>query len=420
MRLFIRCIFFIIILGNAHAQILPAAPVANEVLKDLPVGAAFLPLTSFYEFDQNSLRYLNKHPGDIIKIEAISAPTGAKAWRVMYVSRTEDDRLVPVTGIVVAPATTPNNGSRPVITWAHGTTGGARGCAPSLVTQPAQNLVQHQPLSKTPIDIGIPYLTDFLKQGYVVVATDYYGLGGPGVHQYLNGNTAARNSIDIVRAAKHMPETHAGSHFVGFGWSQGGQAALFIAESQLSYAPELRLDGIATVAPASSISNMVPVMLTVVPNSPFNFLTIRGMTDSYNIVPSFLTERGKNMVELSGQVCLSMLAQRAGVDPKPVVTMNPFKIQPWKAAFELNDSGRRPTSTPILIVQGSNDHVVFETASKAYQHRACATNKFIQLTIYSGQDHRSMFDPAKAEILKWIHDRTNHEPAPSNCPKSSL
>ena len=77
-----------------------------------------------------------------------------------------------------------------------------------------------------PIDYGVPYLNEFLKRGFVVVATDYYGLGGPGVHQYLVGATAARNGLDIARAARNLPDLGAGSEVITIGWSQGGHATL--------------------------------------------------------------------------------------------------------------------------------------------------------------------------------------------------
>ena len=57
-------------------------------------------LTAFYE---SGTKHVGKRPGEVIQTEEIPAPEGAKAWRVMYVSRTWDNKEVPVTGIIVAP-----------------------------------------------------------------------------------------------------------------------------------------------------------------------------------------------------------------------------------------------------------------------------------------------------------------------------
>lgn len=152
----------------------------------------------------------------------------------MYESRTWDDRLVPVTGLIVAPKET-GSAPRPILNWAQGTTGGARVCAPSLDDNPAQNLVQRS--DTAPIDYGVPYLTDFLARGFVVVASDYYGLGGPGVHQFLVGTTAARNGLDIARAARSMKDLNAGVDLLTFGWSQGGGRQRFLRERSSRVTP---------------------------------------------------------------------------------------------------------------------------------------------------------------------------------------
>ena len=53
-------------------------------------------------------------------------------------------------------------------------------------------------------DYGIPAVEKFIKQGYAVVATDYQGLGGGGVHQYAVATTQARDVINAIRAVGAM------------------------------------------------------------------------------------------------------------------------------------------------------------------------------------------------------------------------
>jgi hypothetical protein len=117
-------------LGSAQPQDMQGFDPKAEPIPDFK-------LTPFYEAD---LDFAQKVPGEILKTEPISAPDGAVAWRVMYVSRAWDDRLVPTTGIIVAPKGT-SSAPRPILNWLHGTTGGARVAAPSLADNPAQNLV---------------------------------------------------------------------------------------------------------------------------------------------------------------------------------------------------------------------------------------------------------------------------------------
>ena len=152
-------------------------------------------------------------PGTIIrKAEMPFAPGYVTAYRVLYRSRGLNDEPIAVSGVVIAPTGAPPPGGRPVVAWAHPTTGVATRCAPSR----AMLLFQQ-----------IQGLRELIGAGYVVAATDYPGLGGPGVHPYLVGDSEARAVIDNVRAARAISELGASNAFAVWGHSQGGQAALF-------------------------------------------------------------------------------------------------------------------------------------------------------------------------------------------------
>jgi hypothetical protein len=45
---------------------------------------------------------------------------------------------------------------------------------------------------------------DYLKRGYAVVSTDYQGLGGNGLHPFLQGIPAGRNGLDMLWAAREL------------------------------------------------------------------------------------------------------------------------------------------------------------------------------------------------------------------------
>src|SRR5262245_60705441 len=114
-------------------------------------------------------------------------PPGSKAWRVLYVSTGIDEKPIVVSGIVVAPELPPPLAGRPVVAWAHPTTGVAENCAPSL---------------RPEIFDSIPHLQALLALDYVVTATDYPGLGTRGPHPYLIGESEGRAVVDSVRAAR--------------------------------------------------------------------------------------------------------------------------------------------------------------------------------------------------------------------------
>lgn len=356
-------------------------------------------LTAFYE---SCTKHVGKRSGEVIQTEEIPAPEGAKAWRVMYVSRTWDNKEVPVTGIIVAPKEATAK-PRPVLTWAHGTTGGARNCAPSLAPNPAQELVQRS--ETAPVDYGVPYLKDLLARGMVVVATDYQGQGAPGVHQYCVGNSAARNALDIVRAAQNLEATNAGSEFMTMGWSQGGHAGLFVGEEQPAYASELKHLGAVVIAPGA-----MPLQKPL--NIPHIYILARSYRDAYKLELSEFTAEGKKLVELAGEGPVTRVF-RASLEMK-----GPFVQAEWSKDFahalEQNIPGKRKSKAPILVVQGTADNLVNPEDTRALLPRALASGNTMKISWYEGKGHRDVIEPARKEILQWFNDRVQGKPAPSN------
>src|SRR5690606_26599739 len=138
---------------------------------------------------------------------------------------------------VAAPAGAAPDGERTVVSWAHGTTGIADECAPS----------------RDPVRLaGLALAAPLIERDMVVTFTDYEGLGTPGRHPYLVGESEARGVLDIVRAAQHL-EVGAGDRVVIWGHSQGGHAALFANEVAEDWAPDLEVLGTIAVAPPSQL-----------------------------------------------------------------------------------------------------------------------------------------------------------------------
>ena len=72
-------------------------------------------------------------PGTLVRQEVIDgAPLGATAYRVLYRSTGVDDKPILVSGVVIVPPGDPPPGGRPIVAWAHPTSGIVPRCAPSL------------------------------------------------------------------------------------------------------------------------------------------------------------------------------------------------------------------------------------------------------------------------------------------------
>ena len=122
-------------------------------------------------------------PGAVLRVrpQIGGAPANAKAFRVIYRSTGINGEPIAVSGTIIYPDGPAPPEGRNVVAWAHYTTGVAQRCAPTLLPN----------LSGT-----IAGLEELLKRGYVVVATDYEGLGLPGVHAYLVGVSEAHSVLD--------------------------------------------------------------------------------------------------------------------------------------------------------------------------------------------------------------------------------
>jgi len=178
-------------------------------------------------------------------------PNAADSVVMTYKMKGVNGTETQATALLFTPKTAPPAGGWPIVAWAHGTTGIADACAPSRhpLTIPA-TFGPGNPTIKNMID-------SFLKEGYVVVAPDYEGLGEPSgkeIHPYLNVKSAAYSITDAVVATKNWLGNKASNKWAVLGHSQGGHAALSAAQ----YATRTNMDykGAVAVAPASNLRLM--------------------------------------------------------------------------------------------------------------------------------------------------------------------
>ena len=220
--------------------------------------------------------------GDVIRVRTMTGPaaleSAAGCELVIYQStRVSDGAPIGVSGIIAMPRGNPPAGGWSVVSWSHGTVGVADRGAPSLDSEDLADIgdpteppmTVHRKINAAPHRL----LNEFLNRGWVVVMTDYEGLGTRGPHPYLFGASEARGVLDIVRAARalHNRDSATGQEiisrrFVIVGHSQGGQAALFAAHFAQTWTAELTLLAVAAIAPASAQERLL--LLSLLPAAP--------------------------------------------------------------------------------------------------------------------------------------------------------
>jgi hypothetical protein len=377
-----------------------AAPITGLALSGATTGSVLAPgLPSFYAVPT---QLPTGPPGTLLKWEQVPAPgVDGTVYLVMYLSETELGRPVAVTGLVMVPEGAPPPDGYPVVTWGHGTNGMAPQCAPSL--QPAS---------------AVPLQNQLLDQGWEVTASDYQGEGTPGLMPYLAGVSAARNTIDIVRAARELPPAHASANYVIWGHSEGGQTAMFGLDIGNSYAPDLHLDGVVAGAPPSQFQ-YIYTFLTGSPFQYYLFMAGAGFNVAYgnNLAPlsDVVTPAGLSLLPVLGQGCADYVASQINSIPlKSVVPTDPFDVPTWKPLLLANDPGTftTPSTTPLLILQGGADEQIPVVTTQLLEQHECSIGQDVERWIYPGQSHAGVIPIYMSDMVHWIADRFAHDPDP--------
>jgi acetyl esterase/lipase len=349
-------------------------------------------------------------PGEVLRIEPDGdGPKGARSMRVLYRSTGLKGEPQAVSALVVIPDGPAPAGGRNVVAWAHPTTGVVPDCAPSL-----------QPDWKK----TIPGLEEMVAAGWVVVATDYPGLGTPGVHPYLVGPSEAQAVVDSVRAARRIPEAGAGDRFAVWGHSQGGHAALFTGELAASLAPELRLVGVAAAAPATHLASLIEMDLgtrlgkILASEALYSWSRVYGTPMSAVLFPDAIP-----VVDRVAQHCIRNGAEgfMAMSEATPLgerFFSSPITAtEPWASILRRNSTGSARIPAPVFVSQGTIDETVRPAVTATYAGGLCAEGTPVRYLSVPDEGHIKVAFRTAEDAVAWMGDRFAGKPAPDDCKK---
>jgi len=350
--------------------------------------------------------------GSLIAAEPVQVtPAGMQAWSVRYLTTDGQGRSREVTGMVVAPREAIPSKPRRVIAWAHGTWGVAEKCAPSL----SPNFFD-----------ATPALADLIRDGYVVVAPDYVGLGNPGPHPYLVGVDTGRAVLDAVRAAREISGAASGADFAVWGESQGGHAALWTAALAKSYAPDLHLVATAAAAPPTDLpANLrqgtdanVRAMLTAFVAYSWSQHYGFSLATLFNRTNQGVARRlaQNNCISLGAKpklgTILGVSAIRGALKNKDIGT-----IAPWSGAAKRNSVTPRAVPGPLLIAQSVEDPVVAPGVTRTFARGWCKLARPLRYVSIPGGDHGHSARDSASATLTWLADQFAGKPTANDCRK---
>jgi acetyl esterase/lipase len=352
--------------------------------------------TDFYTYRPSDLR---GEPGTLIRSESVATgPANATSYRVLYRSVGLDGRMMAVSGMVIIPVTPPPPGGRPVVAWAHPTTGVEEQCAPSL----ARVFFE-----------AVQGLGDMLNRGYIVTATDYPGLGTAGPHPYLVGISEGRAVLDSVRAASALPGANAGRSFAVWGHSQGGHAALFAGLLATRYAPELRLAGVAAAAPATDLARLLDDDIRTDGGRNLTAMTLWSWSRVYDAPLSNVVQpEAIPVVDHLASLCIERWFDLVSRHFPTIALRHGFletedfgEVQPWRTLLALNTPAVLPEQIPVFLAQGSADKLVRPDVTAAYAEALCRNGNSVQLDVVDGAGHAFIARDAAPAAVAWIAAR---------------
>ena len=338
------------------------------------------------------------------------APLGAKAFRVLYRSTGLKGEPIAVSGVAIVPPGPAPAGGRPIVAWAHPTTGIVPRCAPSLALFGFQQ---------------IQGLREMVRRGYIVAATDYPGLGTPGPHPYLVGASEGRAVLDSLRAARELPGAAASSRVGIWGHSQGGQAALYAASLAKEYAPELELAGVAVAAPATDLGTLMRDDLPTPGGKNLLAMTLWSWSRVFDIsLENAVDPAAMPTINALAQVCLELpidLEPRrraaAALQKRFLLVNNLTGLEPWQTLLAENTIGPLPVAIPVFIAQGSADKVVDPPVTQAYIKELCAAGSRVRTLVLPGVGHGTVAMKSALTAVEWMSKRFDSAaPAPTDCP----
>lgn len=332
--------------------------------------------------------------------------TTARAFTLTYVTKNTFGRKAYSTGTVFIPRGRAPKGGWPVISWAHGTSGLHDSCAPSRVG-PALP------------ERDWKYLATWMRQGYAVVASDYAGLGTPGLHAYLDGRTTAYNVVDMVLAARNFADRHLPKRqrlsraWVTIGQSQGAGASIYTARYATAFGgPRLDYRGAVGTGTPAYIENYLLLLAPKVPPVAlpagltaylsYIFAALRYAHPELGI-DGILTPKGRRYLSLAERQCVFDFEKSLkGVNIGDYFTRPPAALPGF--ARTLNAYMAMPESgfdRPFFMTHGRQDTDVPIPATLLYAEALKANRQPLTFKTYA-TDHSGTLSASLKDTVPFV------------------
>ncbi|WP_436501132.1 lipase family protein [Actinokineospora sp. HUAS TT18] len=299
--------------------------------------------------------YESAAPGAVLKKRQVIA-AGLPATQFQVRSTDAKDRPVTVVSTLIVPPT-PYWGQRPLLSYQPATDSLGDQCDPSYTLRTGTE--------KEAALLGLG-----LAKGWAVVVTDYQGPRDA----YGAGRMEGHAVLDGIRGAISLPEAGLAKAKIGmWGYSGGGLATGWAAELQPTYAPELRIAGVAAGGTPADLS----LAAKTIDGGLFAGLglgAIVGLMREYPELESLLNDAGRALQAEIGDMCVAELAARYPFRRIAQYTNSPDPLNEpvAKQVLALNRMGTQAPTAPVYLYHSKFDELIPWAAGDTVRREWCA------------------------------------------------
>ncbi|MGW6725938.1 lipase family protein [Nocardia sp. NPDC055029] len=350
---------------------------------------------------------LNSRPVEVASL----APQAqdADAWQLLYRTTDTDGRPMATVTTVLRPRTGQVKG---LISYQAATDASAPQCAPSYV------LRQGAP-DKYDSSLDLIQIEQMLSSGHAISVPDWEGPEGtlfaprqPG-YATLDGVRAAQDFAPLGLPGIDTP-------VAAMGYSGGSYGTSWVAQMQPTYAPELRLVGVAMGGWTVPIGPYIAT-LDDGPFSGFLPSLLPGMMRADPLLAAafdkYLTPAGQALMAAGDSKCVTQnVAQHAFLRMDDYLTI-PFSqlLEQVQASLEALDFSPVASTPPLFLYNAVHDEIVTIAGPDKAVAQWCAAGAPITYTRDQLSEHVSLAISATPAVLRWIDDRLAGQAAPDGC-----
>lgn len=329
-----------------------------------------------------------------------------RAWHLRYRSTSATGAADIVSGTLLVPRSAYSGGARPIVGYAVGTHGLGDQCAPSAAMARGA-------------EAELAIIGLMLLKGWAVAVTDYEGLGTPGDHTYMVGASQGHAVLDSIRAAMRVPGAglSESAPVVVMGYSQGGSSAAWAAQLQPSYAPELRLKGVAAGGVPADLQ-AVGEHLDGTPDFGLAAAASAGLDAAYPelSLDGHLTPEGARLFADVRDDCVADLRDKlAGRRLAELTTTDLMHRPEWRARLLENRLGAITPRVPLFLYHAEGDEIIPYGVGRTLREEYCAGGAKVLWTGLPAGSHVMGAVEGAPLAVAWLASRVHGLPVVSNC-----